>query len=135
MQLDGTLVLDLYTGGSGGPRGQSRFTYPPGHPEYAETLEHLGGMKPGETKSVPPWPDDIDDERVIKSVHAYVADKKKWSRDVYRVDIIGTDADNHIAVTVAHEDDRRGRGSGGRKSISLRIHPKTYEVEREVAIP
>ena len=135
MKPDGTIVLDLYTGGSGGPRGQARFTYAPNHPKYAETLAHVGGLEPGESKSVPPWPDDIDDDRVDQTVNAYVHDKKGWRRDAYSVQIVGTDAEKNIAVTVAHVDDRKARGSGTRKSFALRIDPKTYEVVREIAIP
>jgi hypothetical protein len=37
--------------------GDGFLTYPPSDPQYAEILRHLGGLKPGETKSVPPWPD------------------------------------------------------------------------------
>jgi hypothetical protein len=32
-------------------------TYPPSHPQYREILEHVGGLKPGETKPCPPFPD------------------------------------------------------------------------------
>lgn len=57
MQPDGTIVLDLRTGGSGTePRGHARLLYPPGHPQYGMILRHLGGLGPGETKPVPPFP-------------------------------------------------------------------------------
>ncbi|WP_211870053.1 hypothetical protein [Neoroseomonas terrae] len=54
MEADGTLILDL------NPRpdsssGQTRFVYPPDHRDYAMILRHLGGMRPGETKAVPPF--------------------------------------------------------------------------------
>jgi hypothetical protein len=29
----------------------------PGDTTYQRLLDHLGGLKPGETKSIPPWPD------------------------------------------------------------------------------
>jgi hypothetical protein len=38
--------------------GDAMVVYKPGDPKYQETLEHLGGMKPGEEKSVPPWPEE-----------------------------------------------------------------------------
>jgi hypothetical protein len=37
--------------------GDGVLTYPPSDSHYAEILQHLGGMNPGETKSVRPWPD------------------------------------------------------------------------------
>ncbi|HVO13189.1 MAG TPA: hypothetical protein VMX54_20775 [Vicinamibacteria bacterium] len=54
MQADGTIVLDL-TATSAGARGEARLVYPPGHAEYQSVLAHLGGLRPGETKPVPPW--------------------------------------------------------------------------------
>jgi hypothetical protein len=29
----------------------------PGDSTYQPIIEHVGGLKPGETKSIPPWPD------------------------------------------------------------------------------
>jgi hypothetical protein len=29
----------------------------PSDPRYQEVLKHLGGLKPGDDKLVPPWPD------------------------------------------------------------------------------
>lgn len=55
MLPDGTIVLDLRAETSSGTVGQGRLTYPPGHPEYAAVLRHLGGLRPGEVKSVRPW--------------------------------------------------------------------------------
>jgi hypothetical protein len=56
MTDDGTIVLDLRAEGPG-MRGDARFTYPKTHPQYQKVLEHLGGLKPGEKKPVPPWDD------------------------------------------------------------------------------
>lgn len=59
MLRDGTIVLDLRAGtGPSGPKGDARLTYPPGHPQYREILEHVGGLRPGETRNVPPWTDE-----------------------------------------------------------------------------
>lgn len=55
MISDGTVVLDLRAIAGGG-QGEARMVYPPSHPRYREIVEHLGGLKPGETKPVPPWP-------------------------------------------------------------------------------
>jgi hypothetical protein len=51
MKPDGTIVLDLHK------PALSILTYPPGHPQYDEIVRHLGGMKPGESKLIPPWSD------------------------------------------------------------------------------
>ncbi len=29
----------------------------PGDTNYQQIIDHVGGLKPGETKSIPPWPD------------------------------------------------------------------------------
>lgn len=57
MAPDGTIELRLRATGPGGMVGEGFLTYAPSDPQYAEILRHLGGMKPGETKSVQPWPD------------------------------------------------------------------------------
>lgn len=54
---DGTLVLDLRAEDATGRRGDARRVYTKDHPRYRAVLDHLGGMKPGETKPVPPWPE------------------------------------------------------------------------------
>lgn len=55
MEADGTIVLDLVAR-QDGTVGHARLTYPPGHPDYAAILRHLGGLRPGEAKPVPPFP-------------------------------------------------------------------------------
>ncbi len=57
MKEDGTIVLQLRAEGPGGMIGDALITYKPDDPKYKETLEHLGGLKPGEEKPVPPWPE------------------------------------------------------------------------------
>lgn len=54
---DGAVVLDLRATDGRGVVGDARLVYPRSHPQYREILEHLGGLEPGETKPVPPWPD------------------------------------------------------------------------------
>ncbi len=56
MLPDGTIELFLRAEGPGGIRGDAKFTYPPTHPDYRKVLEHLGGLEPGRSKLVPPWP-------------------------------------------------------------------------------
>ena len=56
MAQDGTITLDLVARGPHGESGHGRLSYPPAHPQYREVLTHLGGLSPGETKPVPPWP-------------------------------------------------------------------------------
>jgi len=56
MTEDGTIVLDLHSKTPDGTIAEARITYPKDHKQYAEILKHLGGLTPGQTKSVPPWP-------------------------------------------------------------------------------
>ncbi len=57
MESDGTIVLQLRAEGPG-VRGDAQLRYPRGHKQYDSVLEHLGGLRPGESKPVPPWPDE-----------------------------------------------------------------------------
>jgi hypothetical protein len=56
MEKDGTIVLMLRATGPGPAVGDALLRYPPDHPKYREILSHLGGLKPGESKPVPPFP-------------------------------------------------------------------------------
>ena len=58
MRDDGTIVLDLRAESAQGDIGMAQFEYPLSDPEYPAILDHLGGLKPGESKLVPPWEDD-----------------------------------------------------------------------------
>jgi len=58
MNQDGTIVLQLRAEGDDGTVGDALFTYPPTHEDYKMILEHLGGLEPGQSKPVPPWPDE-----------------------------------------------------------------------------
>ena len=57
MEADGTIVLQLRAEGTDGQTGDGLLRYPPAHPRYQEILQHLGGLKKGEVKAVPPWPE------------------------------------------------------------------------------
>ena len=57
MAADGTITLNLRAEGQRGEIGDSALAYPPGHAQYREVLDHLGGLKPGEDKCVRPWPE------------------------------------------------------------------------------
>jgi hypothetical protein len=54
MAPDGTITLYLRATG-GGAVGDGMIVYRTSDPNYREVLDHLGGLKPGETKPVPPW--------------------------------------------------------------------------------
>jgi hypothetical protein len=56
MEKDGTVVLQLRAEGQGGILGDGLLRYPPDHPDYAKILDHIGGLKKGHAKKVPPWP-------------------------------------------------------------------------------
>jgi hypothetical protein len=55
MESDGTIRMQLRSAGPG-PIGEASFTYTKKNPEYNKILKHIGGLKPGEYKPVPPWP-------------------------------------------------------------------------------
>jgi hypothetical protein len=57
MEPDGTLVLQLRAEGPGKAIGDGLFRYPTNHQDYPSILRHIGKIKPGETKPVPPWKD------------------------------------------------------------------------------
>ncbi|MDY6992703.1 MAG: hypothetical protein SVR94_08885 [Pseudomonadota bacterium] len=63
MELDGTLVLTLRAEGLEGTIGDAQFRYETLHPQYLEILEHIGEIKPGETKQVPPWTQEESEAR------------------------------------------------------------------------
>lgn len=54
MSEDGTIHLQLRAE-TDGILGDCFLSYAPDHDEYQEIFDHLGGLKPGEYKPVPPW--------------------------------------------------------------------------------
>ena len=56
MDPDGTILLQLRAEGPDGVLGDALIRYPPSHKDYKDVLTHLGGLKPGQSKPVPPWP-------------------------------------------------------------------------------
>lgn len=117
MKADRSIVLDLFR------PAHLQETYPPSHPEYKKILEHVGPLEPGQQKLVMPWPDDIDDAKVEATVHAW-AEKQKWDKSSYRFEIVGTDKDGNVTVSVSHAERR----------IQLRLSPKTYAVVKEIVV-
>lgn len=57
MTLDGTIVLQLRAT-DGATLGDGLIRYPPSHRDYEKVFKHLGGLKPGESKPVPPFPEN-----------------------------------------------------------------------------
>jgi hypothetical protein len=58
MTSDGVIKVFLRAEEPDNPNtvGDAYFEYPPGHPRYDAIRKHLGGINPGETKQIPPWP-------------------------------------------------------------------------------
>ena len=54
---EGAIVLDLRATNGRGIVGDARLVYPKTDARYREILDHLGGLAPGETKRVRPWPE------------------------------------------------------------------------------
>ncbi len=50
MSADGTITLTIST-----PSQQGAAAYHRGDPQYARILSHVGGLKPGERKPLPPF--------------------------------------------------------------------------------
>ena len=55
MDKDGTLRLMLRTETADGMIGEMTMAVPRGDPRYAGFVAHLGGMKPGDAKPIPPF--------------------------------------------------------------------------------
>jgi hypothetical protein len=55
MEEYGTILLQLRGEGLKGLTGDALIRYSPDHSEYNNILRHLGGLKKGEVKEVPPW--------------------------------------------------------------------------------
>lgn len=61
MADDGGIVLRLRAQlDEGDGAGEGYFRYPPGTVEHQRVVEHVGGLEPGQSKPVPPWPDGDD---------------------------------------------------------------------------
>lgn len=56
MEDNGEIILLLFARDNNGTSGQATVRYPKDHPQYYEIVKHVGGLKPGERKGVPPWP-------------------------------------------------------------------------------
>jgi hypothetical protein len=56
MSADGTITLHLNRTADG-QFLDGTLTYRVGDPDYRETLDHIGQLKPGETRPVRPWPE------------------------------------------------------------------------------
>ena len=56
MQPDGTIAVRVRIG----PRSDQEaiLVLVPGDSNYQRMIEHVGGLIPGESKPIPPWPDD-----------------------------------------------------------------------------
>jgi hypothetical protein len=58
MTEDGAIVLSLRAKAADRAIiGDARLVYPKNDKQYSEILKHVGGLKPGESKPVFPWPD------------------------------------------------------------------------------
>src|SRR6476646_7396184 len=56
MLENGTILIGIRGPGVDGPL-QAVLMVEPGDTNYQQIIDHVGGLKPGETKSIPPWPD------------------------------------------------------------------------------
>ena len=56
MQPDGTLEMRLRTETHDGTIGEAYLLIPPADPRYQSMVKHLSGIKPGEGRTIPPFP-------------------------------------------------------------------------------
>lgn len=56
MRPDGTLEMSLRTETTDGTIGEAFLVIAPADPRYEDMVAHLGGIKPGEGKPIPPFP-------------------------------------------------------------------------------
>ena len=56
MLQNGTILIGV-GGGPDAQRARAVLTVEPGDSTYQSIIDHVGGLKPGETKPIPPWPD------------------------------------------------------------------------------
>ncbi len=52
---DGTIEMMLRAKGPKGELGEAMKVYKPSDPKYAGIVAHLGGIKPGQSKPIPPF--------------------------------------------------------------------------------
>lgn len=57
MDQNRIIYLQLRAEGPDGALGDAMFTYKPDDPRYQEIIKHVGGLEPGQSKPVPPWPE------------------------------------------------------------------------------
>jgi hypothetical protein len=62
MAEDGTIIVNLRRTTTG-MNVSGIVKYAVDNPHYKEVLDHLGGMKPGETKLVPAWDDPAPEQK------------------------------------------------------------------------
>src|SRR2546429_9400298 len=55
MLENGTILIGIRGPAPDGPL-QAVLMIEPGDTNYQQIIDHVGGLKPGETKSIPPWP-------------------------------------------------------------------------------
>lgn len=65
MKDDGTLYLHLRTETGDGTVGEALMIVPKDDKRYRDMLDHLSGMKPGETRPIPPFPEPKVDPNSI----------------------------------------------------------------------
>ncbi len=56
MTEDRSIRMQLVSYGCDGIIAHGQLVVSPTDPSYAETLRHIGGLEPGQTKPVPAWP-------------------------------------------------------------------------------
>ena len=57
MDADRMITVILRAEDGHGMVGDAAFFMNPGHKDYKKTIQHVGGLKPGQSKPYPAWPE------------------------------------------------------------------------------
>lgn len=97
MTKAGVIILDLRAETADGA-GESRLTYTPANKQYNSILKHLGGLRPGQSKSVPPW--EEEPHRLPESLKHSARDMKTTAKSVkVHLDIIVEEGKANATLT------------------------------------
>lgn len=58
MDADRLITVMLRAEDGHGMVGDAAFFMSPGHKDYKKTIQHVGGLKPGQSKPYPAWPEN-----------------------------------------------------------------------------
>jgi hypothetical protein len=94
-----------------------------------ERAERIGDENMTDTARLQPQ----DQARLEEEVVRYVAQRKGWKPEEYRIELHGFDGPAHAVVWVIHRDDETDTAPGVGKSVELHVDCAGGRVLRELA--